>query len=386
MIKTFFFFLLITLAASASDISKQSKPATVRVLLAKLAENALIETRGHYLLYNPKSGELITTGLRKKSAKITTGEKGLCWGEEFPGAFEIQIVPSEKNGAILVNGLPYKGSIEVYGIGGTINIVNEVDTENYLSSILGSKVKQKYSPEALDAISITERTNLLYLIQKNLYAGWQVEAEHVGYTGLVAASQNAQVLSSVNRTQNLILQHKKKAFPTSWSEDNAGRTVCYSTIFRKSSSCPEGATNLPSLHQRRKGQWRFNLPLSTLSKVTGLSTITAVNLFQAKKSSKVYAIRFIGPAGKKDMSFADLQAALGKTLLPSNDFQLHLKGKKVYFVGYGKGLGVGLCAKSAEILAQRKASTESILLTHFPESELIHLRQKIVERLNTSQP
>lgn len=370
------FLLILTTFLTASDISKQNKPPTVRVLLTRLEESVLVEVRGRYLIYNPKNDELIATGSKKKRAKVTTWEKGIYWDEEYPDIFEMRIVPNEESASILVNGIQYKGCIEIYSIGGTINVVNEVDTENYLKSVLGPKVTQKFSRETLDAIAITERTHLYYLLEKDAYASWQIEAEKVGYTGLVAARQNSAVAAAIERTNGLILNYKKKPFAASWSENNAGRSVTYNTIFRKNCTVPSGVDNLPSLFQREKSRWKSTVLIKNLAKIADLSTITKIDLFRAEKTKKIYAVRFFGPEGKKDISFFELQQKLGETTLPSNDFTLNLKGNKAFLTGYGKGLGVGLCGKSAEILAQRKASTENILKGHFPGSELLNLREE----------
>jgi stage II sporulation protein D len=384
MFKKLVLLIAFALNLSATDLSEQNKPPTVRVLLTKLVEDALIEVRGRYLVYNPKNNELITASSKKKRARIFTREDGIYWDESFPDIYEIRIVPNEESANILINGIQYKGCIEVYSIGGTINIVNEVDTQNYLKSILGPKVDQNLPKEALDSIVITERTNLFYLIQKDPYASWQVEADAVGYTGLIAGRQNSNVVSAVNRTRDLIMHHKKKPFATSWGGNHTGRSVSFNSVFRKSCTVPKGVDNLPSLGKREKNRFRSTVPCKTLSNIVGLSSITEIDLFRAEKSKKVYAVRFISPEGLKDLGFFELQQELGESTLPSNDFTITLKGKIACIKGYGKGAGVGLCAFSAEILAQRKFSTRAILQAHFPGAEILNLHEKGENKPNTS--
>lgn len=384
MLRFFFFFFALSITLNATDFSKKNPPPTVRVLLSKLADDALIEIRGRYLIYNPKNEELIATGTKKKRARIVTHENGIYWDELFLNTYEIRLVPNEENASILVNGIQYKGCIEIYSIGGTINIVNEVDTENYLKSILSKKINLKLSKETLDAIVISERTNLFYLIEKDAYASWQVEASAEGYTGLVVGRHNPAVNSSINRTRNLIMHYKKRPFETSWSENHAGRSVSLKSVHRKHCSCPRGVDNLPSLNTREQNRFRSTIPSKTLNKITGLSSITEIDLFLAEKSKKVYAVRFLGPEGRKDISFFDLQKKLGKDILPSNDFTISLKGKKAFITGYGKGLGIGICAFSAEFLAQRKTPAQKILKILFPDAELLNLREESGSQPNTS--
>lgn len=365
-----------------NHLYSENKPVTVRVILKKLAEDAHIEVKGRHLICNPKTEQFLSSSSKKKKGKIYAHENGLYWNELLSGVHEIRIIPDEKNCSILVDGLQYKGWVEIYGIGGTINIINEVDTENYLKSILSSKINTTFSKETLDAIAITERTNLYHLVEKDGYASWQIEAEKSGYQGL---NFNRAVHDAVDRTKDLILHYKQKPFAATWGMNHAGRSVGYPSIFRKQSLVPPSVDNLPSLHEREKTKWKTALPFQTIAKTTQLDAIGRIELFKAEKSQKVYAIRLFSPEGtKKDIPIADFQKLIGTNYLPSNDFSIYHKGKKAIFVGYGKGLGSGLCVTSSEILANRMASTENILMTHFPQSKLVNVRQENGKRASLS--
>lgn len=374
--KKLLLFLLLCFPLMAGDISKENKPPTVKVLLAKLSKQALVEVKGRFHVYNPKNDELIESHTRSLRSKMTTKEKGLHWGELYSDLFELRIVPNDKNTRILINGIQYRGCVEIYSIGGTLNIVNEVDTENYLKSTLGAKIEETLSKETLDAIVITERTHITYTIQKDAFASWQVEASKVGYLGESAARQNKGVQEAVERTRDLILSYRKKPFATTWGMNSAGKSVSYPSIFRRGGQAPRGVAHLPSITLREKTKWKSTLPQKTLASLTGLTNIKEVDLFRAEKSDKVYAVRFIGEEECKDIDFFTLQKALGEKLLPSNDFTVTLKGKKATITGFGKGLGTGLCATSAEIMASGKSTSEQILKYHFPETNLLNMRQE----------
>jgi len=357
---------------SNEDPAPKNKPVTVKVLLTKLTDEALLEVRGRYFLYNPRNDSWIANGTKSKRARIATSENGLFWGEEMPNTFELRIVPAQINSAILVNGIQYNGCIEVYSIGGTLNVVNEVDAESYLKSILAPQFETAPSKEVLDAVVITERTNLYHLIQKDPYASWQIEGEKVGYKGQALAKHNRWAQESIERTRELVLHYNDQPFAATWSHNNAGKSVSYPSIFRIKETVPEGVRHLPSLHRREKSKWKTTVPLATLTKMIHLKNITRIDLFKAEKTSKVYALRFREENKTQDIDFFTLQKNLGKKLLPSNDFTITLQGKKAIFTGYGKGEGVGLCLLSAEILAKRHQGTEKILLTHFPGAKLIY--------------
>jgi len=356
--------------------SVEEKPVTVRVLLTTLAEEAQIEVKGRHLLYDPKTETFLSSSNKRIKARISAHEKGLQWNETIPH-HEIRIVPDEKNCSILVNGIQYKGWIEIYTIGGTINIVNEIDAENFLKATLSLKLPTKLSKETLDALVITERTNLYQNIEKDAYATWQLQAKQVGYSGI---AQSKPICDAVERTRDIVLHYQNKPFAASWGLDHAGRSVSFLSIFRKENSVLAGVDNLPSLQAKTKSLWKTSIPLQTLAQIAKQKTLTKIELFHAEKSGKVYGLRLVGPDGTKDLDIQSFQKALDTSSLPSNDFTVSIRGKKVHFTGYGNGLGTGLCISSAEILANRKASVEKILLTHFPGAKLINIRQESGKR------
>ncbi|MDN3506223.1 MAG: SpoIID/LytB domain-containing protein [Simkaniaceae bacterium] len=365
--------ILILLLLFCSALIAEEKPVTVRVLLSKLAEEAQIEVQGRHLLYNPKTETFLSSSNKKIKARISSHEKGLQWNELIPH-HQLRIVPDEKNCSILVNGIQYKGWIEIYNIGGTINIVNEVDAENYLKATLCPKLSTKLSKETLDSLVILERTNLYQHIEKDAYATWQLQADSVGYQGI---AQSKAICDAIERTRDLVLHYKNKPFAASWGLDHAGRSVSYPAIFRKEVEVPAGVDNLPSLQAKTKSLWKSSISLQTLAQIAEQKQLTKIQLFRAEKSGKVYGLRLTGPDGAKDL---DIQTFQNAVKLPSNDFTVAIRGKKAHFTGYGKGLGTGLCVASAEILAYRKASVEKILLTHFPGAKLINIRQESGKR------
>lgn len=362
---------LFSLLFLSSMLFSEEKPLTVRVLIKKVAVNTRIEVKGRHHLYNPKTEMLLKTSTKKRKGIIHDSDHGLVWDEQLKNIHEVRIVPDEKNCSILVDGIQYNGWTEIFGIGGTITIINEIDVDNYLKSLLSAQLRGNWSNETLDALVITQRTALINLIEKREYASWQLEARKEGYRGLTF---DKSIHDAVERTRGLILHFNKKPFAATWGENLAGRSVSYRSIFRKAVPSPDGVDHLPSLDNKNKSKWKYSLALANLADQLGIPPIQGIDLFRAEHTSKIYAIRFITERKKFDIGIADFQRRIGSNNLLSNDFQAIIKGKKVYFLGYGKGLGSGLCLASAEILAKRKASLERILSTHFPHTQLVNMR------------
>ncbi|NGX45807.1 MAG: hypothetical protein K940chlam2_00987, partial [Chlamydiae bacterium] len=330
------FFILLCSPLLAID----EKPPTLKVLACKLSEKVRIDVQGPFKLTTIDSGELILNETKGRHGPLTTTEKGLKWREVFANTFEMRIIPTHEKTTISLDGQPFKGCLEIYSIGGTLNIVNEIDIENYLERHLGEKGLQNQKPHTLEAVAIIARTHLHYIAERGAYATWQVPLTKKGYPH---PQKYQSIASAAKNTRGQILTYKGKPFPTTWTANAAGETVSYSAMFRKGKNeTPPGASLLPSHMTRERKTWSLSLRPERLLDVVDLPDFSQIELFHAEGTRKVYALRFSGDKGYKDVDFFRFQKALGSHLLRSNDFTVSLQGDRIVFSGYGEGIGVGL--------------------------------------------
>src|SRR6267154_5423579 len=119
-----------------TDISKKEKPATIKVLVSKQKEKIFLEAKGRHFIYNPLDEMLLSEGSSTTKHSVSTGSNGLKWGGLIPGIFQMRFVPADSQSTLLVDGIEYRGSVEIYDLNGKLYAVNEVDIERYLKSIM----------------------------------------------------------------------------------------------------------------------------------------------------------------------------------------------------------------------------------------------------------
>lgn len=355
------------------DISQIDKPATVRVLLGKALPGALIETKGSYNIYNPNTAKLVQANASDKRFFLYPSTKGISWGTTFNSLQAVRFVPLEPSASILVNGIQYKGCVEAHDVDGKINLINELDVENYLRSVLSTSFLDETNHEVLDAITIVARTHAYHAIDRNSNLFWDVDAKDVSYLGHGLILQNPSVDESVESTRFVVMTYKQNPFPATWTKNSAGKTADYGTIFRKQLTGPEGVLAPFAAKERNNNSWTVSIDRSTLASLLDLETIRSIELLQDKYSGKVYSVRFSDGANETDLSFFDLQKAVGEKL-KSNDFTIEDKQGLISFTGYGEGAGTGLCLYSAQMMAQRGEKAQNILSAFFPQTKLQNLR------------
>jgi stage II sporulation protein D len=352
-----------------TDISQKSKPATIKVLVSKQKEGIFLEAKGHHFIYNPLNEILLFEESSTKQV-LSTGEKGLKWGELFPGIFQIRIVPADSQSTILVDGIEYRGCVEIYDLKGKLYAVNEVDIERYLKSIMTAQFSTELDEEVMDAVAITARTNAYYLASRMPESYWHVESQDVGYQGYAVTLQNLHVDRAINNTRHMVMLYKGAPFPTAWTKNSAGKTADYTTIFRKNVRVPHGVDSPFAAHDREKHAWTFSISKKDLAKALGAVKVNEFDLYQDDRSQKVYGARLKDNADVLQFDFTKLQSALGATRLKSNDFTVEANGDQLIFKGFGEGSGVGLCLFSASAMADKGDKASKILVSFFPDTQL----------------
>lgn len=357
-----------------TDISVQSKPATLKIRIGDNAEGSILEVKGRYEVFDPYSHILLDSGFFGKRQPLFADGDGIQWGERLPSIHQMRIVPSNAESTILVNGIEYRGCVEVYNLGNHITIVNEIDTESYLKSVLSAQIPKQTEERLLEAIAVIARTNAYYLAQRNTRANWHVTAEEVKYYGYGMTLQNLAIDRAVENTRHIVMTFQNHPFASTWTEDSAGRTARYADIFRKQVATPPGVAAPLAARERTKHAWTFSIPAKELARTFGFGKLTAINPYLDQDSEKIYAVQLTDGILSKNVDFFTLQQNVGAEKLRSNDFEVALQGDKVVFKGWGKGHGVGLCLYSAHVMAEKGASVASILRHFYPQAEMKKMR------------
>jgi SpoIID/LytB domain protein len=358
----------------STDVSQKSKPVTLKVLLSKEVKDAIVEVKGRYFIYNPLNDLLITSGVNGKRHILSPAAEGIRWGGVLPGIQQVRIVPGDSQSSILVDGIQYKGCVEAYVVNGVLNIVNEIDVENYLKAVLATQFPEPISAEAMDAVAIVARTELYHTISKHTHGYWHVDAHAVGYEGDGLLLQSPHVDKAVDNTRHMIMTYQHLPFAAAWTKDSAGKTAAFASIFRKDCAAPAGVLAPFAARGREQRSWTLTVPKEQLARIARTSGVNRVDLFQDSSSGKVYALRFTDAFESKDVDFFTLQNALGKHRLLSNDFAVSVKKDSVLFSGHGEGHGVGLCLYSALKMAEKGERAPKILSAFFPNTDLENIR------------
>lgn len=201
----------------------------IDVLIVNDKQGVLLEVKGRYQLIDPNTNKVLTKRYLGKKKYIQSLTSGLKWGEEFPGIFQLQIVPEDNTVTTVVDNIEYRGVLYVYDIGGSISVVNRLPIEDYLISTLPAKYHDPLPEEALSAIAITARTDAYFQSQNPKNRFWAVDGNSVGYKGFQSRVPGSPMEQAIRATRHMILSKTGTyegvltAFPAHWGSVMGGR-------------------------------------------------------------------------------------------------------------------------------------------------------------------
>lgn len=334
-----------------------------------------LEVRGKYLFHNMATDSEITP-IRpgKKSDLITSGNE-IYWKEEMTELPDVRLVPASLDTIISVNGTPYKGCIEIHNRNGLLTLINEVDVEDFLKSTLAGKFTETLEPEVWQAISITERTSLYYLIQKKGNVPFHFKAEEIDYQGTISPFQDPICDNALEATRHVVLTYQDKCFPALVTNDCGGKTANFTSLFRRNISAPAGVVIPTSYRKEIENGWSFQITKTDLENLFSFSDMQGIDLYSDKASGKVYAVRLRNADASQEVRFFELQNKLGKNKLRSSNFSIKLEDGNIIFTGVGVGHGVGLCLSSSNAMARFGTKAPKILSSFFPDTQLKVLKR-----------
>lgn len=304
-------------------------------------------TGKHRIQSNDSSG--FSESRFAKKAPLEATELGLSWGDDSSLCDNFSL-EAPKSTRILINGSQYSGRLDFrYGK----KIINHVDIDLLVQNMLEKKAFQNFHLETLKALAITLRTDLAS-DQRIL------KASELSYEGSSLLYQYPKIAQAIVDTRHRVMTLDGQTFTTTYTLDSAGSNASFKDIFRQNAPSPKG-TKLPASETKT---WKKQFSKDQICQNLSINTLKNLSFYKDKASGKIYAVKIADEKGPRVLLIERFMELLG---LESNDFDLNIHKTSFNFVGKGQGLGVGLCLKTAEKLAQSGASYQDILKACYPD-------------------
>jgi stage II sporulation protein D len=327
----------------------------------------------------------------------------LAGGNVRLGSGELTLTPSHE-GTATIQRLQYRGRYRLVPITpNTFDVVNDVDVDGYLKSVISRELYPNWTEEAYKAQAIVARTYALYESRtigvKRYWDVWSDERSQV-YGGM--AFETAKSVRAVDATAGVVVAYgspgQERIFKAYFSSCCGGRTQSSRDAF--------GDDYTPVLGERKREPWcrispRYNWETVSIRKDDLGRRIAAwakhkseqqgsprpeLNIVGVSKIEQAYVnsvgrpilFRVTDTQNKlfmmraEDLRLAVCEAPKNAPKVYSADFTTINEATTIRFVnGRGHGHGVGMCQWCAQAQSQSGWRHEDIVLDAYPGAKLM---------------
>ncbi len=271
--------------------------------------------------------------------------------------------------AFAVDNVKYRGAFTIYRDKNSLTLINNVNLEEYLLSVVPSEVYTSWNHETLKAQAVAARTYALYETQRNKSKKFDVYADTRSQVYKGMKSEHPSTTKAVFSTKGQILTYNGQIIKSYFS----------SSIGGLSASGHEIGDNKPYLKsvksyhstQNPNKTWNIQVPLKKIQQQYKTSQIKEISVSSRSSSGRIEQVQIKDNKGKVTKVRGDhFRSAIGNTTMKSTLANVKISSDKLIIKGAGYGHGVGMGQWEAQELAKRGAKYHQIL-RHFYQGTAI---------------
>jgi len=281
----------------------------------------------------------------------------------------------------------YRGTLEITAAGGCLRVVNVVDLEHYVRSVVAAEMSPRFHPQALMAQAILARTYALRSASRHAKAGFDLcDTNHCqAYAGAVV--ETPQTTAAVEATRGLVLTLGGGIADVNYHSTCGGHTAAAWEVWPGAKHLPHlaGATDevngAAACARSPQSRWTADISAADLLRISGagdrVGVPTRLAVTRTSPDGRAAQIEIAFGARRLAMTgqefYLRCAAALGWGVVKSAWFDITPTSGGWHLAGRGAGHGVGLCQWGAQGRALAGASAREILTAYFPGAEVRRL-------------
>jgi len=365
----------------------------VRIALAMRTRGGVtmptIKVTGPYTLMNPLTTTVYQRGARLDKSPVVAlsgnivievpDEAGVKKTVYLP---RIRIIP-ENSGTLHVGKYRYRGVLDlVYNKkDATMTVVNEVDLEAYVASVVTAEMFYHWPREALRAQAVAVRTyTLAHVMEKDRQhprPEYDLQKHFLtaqAYHGV--NSEHAVALEAARKTEGQVLTHNGNVFRAYYHSCCGGHTEACGVVWDDYRTIPPLAGK-PCIYCKHSKHfnWTSTLKKSTIErklrrKGKDVGVVREVVFTDANGDGHKDKVTIKGSRRTRTMMGNDFRLDMGSTELKSLNFKAEVTDEGYKLTGHGWGHGVGMCQYGAYGMAVQLHNYERILEYYYPQAKL----------------
>ena len=267
----------------------------------------------------------------------------------------------------------YAGQVRVSLQGGLLRLINVVDVEAYLPSVVYAEADGS-KPAALEAQAIVSRTFALTGLKRHQGAGYHLcDLAHCQlYRGRGVASAEAE--AAVKKTAGQVLLIGGIVLKPAFFHSSCGGHTSSGTDVFGESAAGSAVSDVEDGAPRCKGPelaWSFEMQRADFADALGVPPNgAALEPLRRDAGGRILEVRAFNKRFTGQEFLSRMGRAFGWRAVRSMKFSTTETDTTLRLDGAGTGHGVGLCQLGARALAEKGVDVKGILTRYFPESQI----------------
>ncbi len=202
----------------------------------------------------------------------------------------------------------YRGELKVKVNHSRLNVINSLDVETYLKSVVGSEMPKTWPMEALKAQAVASRTYALKQLAKS--GPFDIRSTETNQVYLGIESETFKTGSAVNSTRGLVLTHKGRMINAVFHSSSGGFTESSGDVWKKQLPYLVGVVDFDKDSPVRSWNRTFS-PKQLENAFQETQGVRSIKIEEVTKTGRIKLAKVIGPGGELLIKGRDLRKRLG---------------------------------------------------------------------------
>ncbi len=276
------------------------------------------------------------------------------------------LIEPQGKGVVWINNRWYRGKILLIHQKKGIVVINLVDLDEYLYSVVGGESYPTWPKEALKAQAVVARTYALFRTStsSNTYYDLDTTTKTQIYRGI--ETESLATHNAVKMTSREVLTQSKKLILSVFHSSSGGYTENVENVWNSPLSYLQGVPDYD--HLSPVFLWNKTFSQTEMNRlINGLGSIHSLIPEKISQSDRIITVNILGNQGSRKISGLELRKILK---LKSTVFKVSADRGLFIIKGRGFGHGIGMSQWGSYYLAKQNIPYYRILSHYYKDSDL----------------
>ncbi len=282
-------------------------------------------------------------------------------------------IDPQNEGLVWIGDRWYRGDTKLIHDGSDLTVINQVNLEDYLYSVVGGEMVASWPLEALKAQAVAARSYALHKQDHSAGRLYDVKSTTASQVYKGIKSETPRTVEAVNSTQGQVLTHGGKAILAVFHSSSGGHTENVEDIWHRPLPYLRGVVD----YDQTAPVYRWEKRVSSTEmgqRLGNLGTVRSLIPLETTPQGRILQLKVVGDRATKSISGNQFRKALN---LRSTLFQVNPNPQGFTIYGRGFGHGVGLSQWGAYYLAQQGANYRQILGHYYQQVKLALIETQV---------